>query len=214
MIRSSRLRWSAAAALVTALALSGCVGSEEKPDADGGSEVASSPSPTSSAAATTEEESDDEADEASSSGDSNSGGQGNSGSNNSGSGGNSGGSNDAGAQTPAPPAAAPEPPAAPSGPTAAVTNQKCTGGKLIVTLTANADNSYRKGITSVTLERQNEYNAWLDSKATWLGPETGQGNQWTGDLPGNQQNIGKTLRVTVVGTTGSTTLTLPVTAPC
>jgi len=95
-----------------------------------------------------------------------------------------------------------------------VINQRCASGKLTITLTANSDNSYRKGITSVLLERQNEFNAWIDSGATWLGPETGQGNQWTGGLPGNQQNIGKTLRVTVAGTTGSTTLTLPVSAPC
>ena len=64
------------------------------------------------------------------------------------------------------------------------------------------------------LERQNEYNAWIDSDANWLGPETGQGNQWTGNLPGNTQNIGKTLRVTVSGTTGTTTITAPVTASC
>ena len=96
----------------------------------------------------------------------------------------------------------------------ALTNQRCSGGKLLITLTANADNSYRKGISAVLLERQNEYNAWIDSDANWLGPETGQGNQWTGNLPGNTQNIGKTLRVTVRGTTGTTTIPAPVTASC
>ena len=60
-------------------------------------------------------------------------------------------------------------------------------------MTANYDNSYRKGITSVTFERQNEYNAWLDYDGSWLGQYTGQGNVWNGTLGGNQQNIGKTI---------------------
>ncbi|MDP3207577.1 MAG: hypothetical protein Q8M65_00375 [Rhodoglobus sp.] len=118
------------------------------------------------------------------------------------------------APAPSPSATPPPAPPAPSGPTVALTNQRCSGGKLLITLTANADNSYRKGISKVVLERQNEYNAWIDSDASWLGPETGQGNQWTGNLPGNTQNIGKTLRVTVKGSTGTTTITAPVTASC
>jgi len=97
-----------------------------------------------------------------------------------------------------------------------VVNQSCKSAKLTVLVTANYSNAYRKGIKSVVLERQNEYNAWIKaSDSTWLGPETGQGNQWTGQLPGNTQNIGKTLRVTVTSDTGATaTISIPVTAPC
>jgi hypothetical protein len=86
---------------------------------------------------------------------------------------------------------------------------------LIVTVTANYDNSYRKGITSITFERQNEYNAWLDFDGAWLGQYTGQGNVWNGSLTGNQQNIGKTLRVTVesVGSAPQV-FTAPITSPC
>lgn len=84
-----------------------------------------------------------------------------------------------------------------------------------MSITANYDNSYRKGITSVTFERQNEYNAWLDFDGSWLGQYTGQGNVWNGTLGGNQQNIGKTLRVTVVATGGATEVyTTPITSPC
>lgn len=84
-----------------------------------------------------------------------------------------------------------------------------------MSITANYDNSYRKGITSVTFERQNEYNAWLDYDGSWLGPETGQGNVWNGTLAGNQQNIGKTLRVTVAAAGGATQVyTTPITSPC
>jgi len=207
MIPTSRVRWSATAALVTALVLSGCVASEDESTDAGSAATSSSPAPSASSTPPSDETDEEQDDD--SSGGSTDNAQGG-GSSNSGS--NSGGSSTP--APPAPPAATPAPPAPPSGPTAAVTNQRCSGGKLIVTLTANADGSYRKGITAVTLERQNEYNAWLDSPATWLGPETGQGNQWTGDLPGNQQNIGKTLKVTVAGTTGSTTVTVPVSAPC
>lgn len=84
-----------------------------------------------------------------------------------------------------------------------------------MSVTANYDSSYRKGITSVTFARQNQYNAWLDYDGTWLGQYTGQGNVWNGTLVGNQQNIGKTLRVTVVATGGATEVyTTTITSPC
>ncbi len=201
---SSRVTVTAALALVTSLVLAGCVGGVEPDDV---STAEATPSPIASESV----EAENGSGEVESSSNQGSGGSSDSGGGNSGSGGS--GSGDSSGSS-ASPSQTPAPPAAPGGPTAAVSNQKCSSGKLVITLTANADGSYRKGITAVTLERQNQYDVWLDSPATWLGPETGQGNQWTGDLPGNQQNIGKTLRVTVVGTTGSTTLTLPITAPC
>lgn len=127
----------------------------------------------------------------------------------------SSGSNGGSSSSPAPstPSTATPPPAAT--PKATVTNQKCQNGKLTISLTASIDNSYRKGIKSVLLERQNEYNAWLDYDASWLGPETGHGDVWQGQLVGNQQNIGKTLRVTVTSTSRSVlTFTTPITASC
>lgn len=196
MLSVTRTRLIVSLALVTALALTGCVGDAE-PVSDPSN--GSTPVPTASTAESETEVSEGDVESSSDGSSGDSGGS---------------GSEDTAGGGAASPSATSEPPVAATGPTAAVTNQKCSSGKLIITLTANADNSYRKGITAVTLERQNEYDAWLDSAATWLGPETGQGNQWTGDLPGNQQNIGKTLRVTVVGSTGTTTLTLPITAPC
>jgi len=226
MMPSPRGGWSAAAALISVLVLSGCVPVNDSSAVDSAAVASASPSapPTGTAdeadASVTEDSNSTSG--GSGAGDNNAGsGSSNPGGSGSGSGGNSGsnggsnsGSNSGGEATPSPPAPTAAPPPAASGPVASVINQRCASGKLTITLTANSDNSYRKGITSVLLERQNEFNAWIDSGATWLGPETGQGNQWTGGLPGNQQNIGKTLRVTVAGTTGSTTLTLPVSAPC
>jgi hypothetical protein len=117
-----------------------------------------------------------------------------------------------------PPPAAPTastPPAA-AMPTVSVLSQQCTSGKLTVTLTAAYDNSYRKGIGSVVLERQNEYDAWLDADATWLGPETGQGNQWTGNPPGHKnQRFQDDLRIIVTASGGAeTVLIVPITANC
>jgi hypothetical protein len=115
-----------------------------------------------------------------------------------------------------PPAATPTPaPPAPT-PTVAVLSQQCTSGKLKITLTANYDNSYRKGITSVVLERQNEYDAWLDADATWLTADTGQGNQWTGNPPGHKnQRFQDELRITAKASGGATTvLIVPITANC
>ena len=226
MMPSPRGGWSAAAALISVLVLSGCVPVNDSSAVDSAAVASASPSapPTGTAdeadASVTEDSNSTSGgsgagDNNAGSGSSNPGGSGSGSGGNSGSnGGSNGGSNSGGEATPSPPAPTAAPPPAASGPVASVINQRCASGKLTITLTANSDNSYRKGITSVLLERQNEFNAWIDSGATWLGPETGQGNQWTGGLPGNQQNIGKTLRVTVAGTTGSTTLTLPVSAPC
>lgn len=217
MNKSSRTAWSVTAALAAAVMLSSCVPAVSESGAPSPS-TSASPAPSPSASAATDESVSGESggDSESSAGGSGSGaGAGDSSGNGGGSGG--GGTDDStgGQPDPEQPAAdAPPAPETPTGPAAEVTNQKCSSGKLIVTLTAQADNSYRKGITSVTLARQNDYDVWLDEPATWLGPETGQGNRWTGELPGNQQNIGKTLQVVVVGTTGSTTITLPVTAPC
>jgi hypothetical protein len=140
-----------------------------------------------------------------------------------------GGSTDGGSTSPAPapddaaaqaPEVAPEPDPAPapapaSAPSISLSSQRCSSGKLIVGITANASGGYRKGIGSVSMARQNEYGAFLSAPATWLGLETGQGNVWNGTLVGNQQNIGKTLRVTATGDDGrTTTQEYAITVPC
>jgi hypothetical protein len=114
--------------------------------------------------------------------------------------------------TPAPPAATATPTPAPAGPTVTVLDQHCSSGKLIVVVGANVDSSYRKGISSVVMERQNEYDAWLDFNATWMGPETGSGNQWTATIT---HLDGDTVRITATATNHSTkTITAAVAAPC
>jgi hypothetical protein len=71
-------------------------------------------------------------------------------------------------------------------------------------MTANYSSAYRKGIRSIVVERPNEYNAWIDEDATWLGPETGQGNQWTVQPPGSRtQRFKDTLRITATADGGS-----------
>jgi hypothetical protein len=114
------------------------------------------------------------------------------------------------ALTPAPATATPT--TAPTGPTVTILNQHCSSGKLIVVVGANADSSYRKGISSVVMERQNEYDVWLDFNATWMGPETGSGNQWTATIINLD---GETVRITATATSHSTkTITAAITAPC
>ena len=82
----------------------------------------------------------------------------------------------------------------------------------IVVVGANADSSYRKGISSVVMERQNEYDAWLDFNATWMGPETGSGNQWTATIT---HLAGDTVRITATAASHSTkTITAAITASC
>jgi hypothetical protein len=113
--------------------------------------------------------------------------------------------------TPATPTPA-TPTTAPTGPTVTILNQHCSSGKLIVVVGANADSSYRKGISSVVMERQNEYDVWLDFNATWMGPETGSGNQWTATIINLD---GETVRITATATSHSTkTITAAITAPC
>jgi hypothetical protein len=110
------------------------------------------------------------------------------------------------------PLATATPTPAPAGPTVTVLDQHCSSGKLIVVVGANVDSSYRKGISSVVMERQNEYDAWLDFNATWMGPETGSGNQWTATIT---HLDGDTVRITATATNHSTkTITAAVAAPC
>jgi hypothetical protein len=104
------------------------------------------------------------------------------------------------------------PTTAPTGPTVIVLDQHCNSGKLIVVVGANADSGYRKGISSVVMERQNEYDAWLDFNATWMGPETGSGNQWTATIT---HLAGDTVRITATAANHSTkTITAAITASC
>jgi len=103
------------------------------------------------------------------------------------------------AQTPTQsPVATPSPSPSVKTPTINVISQRCVSGRLTLTMTANYDSSYRKGIRSIVVERPNEYNALIDADASWLGPETGQGNQWTVQPAGSrQQRFKDTLHITV-----------------
>lgn len=109
-------------------------------------------------------------------------------------------------------------PAAPSAaaPTVDLVTQRCSGGKLIATVTANASSAFRTGVQSVTMTRQNDEEAYISpSNATWLGPDTGAGDQWDGTLVGNSQGYGKTLRVVATSDTNqSTTREVAITVPC
>lgn len=100
--------------------------------------------------------------------------------------------------------------------TLAVQSSRCFQGAFEVTVTANYDNNYRKGITGVRVERKNEYGAWIGADATWRGPETGQGNQWVGKAPGSRtQRFEDEVRITATATGGATaTATATVTGNC
>jgi hypothetical protein len=101
-----------------------------------------------------------------------------------------------------------------SAPVVNLINQRCSGGRLIAGVTANASNGYRKGVKSVKMERQNNENAYLSFNAQWLGPETGAGNQWNATL-NYGTNFGKTLRVTATSDSNQTTTKeYPITVPC
>lgn len=217
---------SVVAACTLAVTLSACAPATTVDDGDGssvelGDETAAAGASVDGDDTVAADDATAEGGDSTSSGSGNSGsGSGNSGSVSSGSDSSGSGSSssggEAGSGAGAGPSASPSPSAPPvAAVTSAITSQRCTSGKLVVTITANYDNSFRKGITSVTFERQNEFNAWLDFDGSWLGPETGQGNVWNGTLAGNQQNIGKTLRVTVVAAAGPPAITTtPITAPC
>jgi hypothetical protein len=111
-----------------------------------------------------------------------------------------------------PAAATPTPTAATVHPTVTVLNQHCSSGKLIVVAGVNVDSSYRKGVSKVVMARQNEYDVWLDFNATWMGPETGSGNQWTATVT---HLAGNTVRITATAANHSTTtLTKTITASC
>ncbi|MBM3672126.1 MAG: hypothetical protein FJW86_08100 [Actinobacteria bacterium] len=100
-------------------------------------------------------------------------------------------------------------------PTVALINQRCSGGKLIASITASASNAYRKGVQSVSMSRKNDENADISANAvTWLGPETGAGDVWDGTLNyGN--NFGKVLRVVATSDSGqSTTKEFAISVPC
>jgi len=68
----------------------------------------------------------------------------------------------------------------------------------------------------VRIERQNEYGSWIGADATWLGPETGQGDQWTGNAPGSRaQKFKDDVRITAIASGGTTaTTTATVTGSC
>src|SRR5690606_12127865 len=94
-------------------------------------------------------------------------------------------------------------------PTVSIYDQRCSSGKLIAVVKANYSNAYRKGIKKVVMERQNEYDAWLDYNANWMTADTGQGNQWTATI---NKLDGETLRITATSDDNTTTvISVPVT---
>ena len=105
--------------------------------------------------------------------------------------------------------------AAQTAPVVNLLDQRCSGGKLIAGVTANASSSaYRKGVKSVKMERQNDEDAYLSFTGQWLGPETGNGDVWNATL-NYGTNFGKTLRVVATSDSNqSTTKEYPITVPC
>jgi hypothetical protein len=130
-----------------------------------------------------------------------------------------GGASDSGAgggtSTTAPPTTAPPTTEAPAAApiVLALNSQRCSG-RPILSITAGAGRGQQANLRSVTIERQNEFGAWLSSTARWLGPETGAGDQWTGEAVTGQR-FGTTLRITARSNDGQTrTITAPVTGSC
>lgn len=210
MHRTALLRRSLIPAVVLVALLSACTEAPGDPEDANGSESAATATPGASDTA-----SDDGSDDSTTTDSGNSGnassGNGNSGNGNSGNANSGSDSQQGQASTPpvapsTPPSA--EPTVAPAAVTIALVSGQCQSGAFRVTVTANYDGSHRKGITGVEIERQNEYNAWISSDATWLGPETGQGNQWTGSAPGSKsQRFKETVRITATASGGATATT-------
>ncbi len=67
--------------------------------------------------------------------------------------------------------------------------RRTNSGAFVVVVRARSDTGGSAwGITDVLMERPNEYNALLDTDASWLGPQTGQRDQWTASLTCDRQS--------------------------
>jgi len=81
-------------------------------------------------------------------------------------------------------------------------------GKLFVDIKASVpgNRAPKRGITSVTVYRPNEYNAELDYKANFVGEETADQDEWTAVLTCDSSSRMKdTLRIVVVADNGQRT---------
>ena len=64
----------------------------------------------------------------------------------------------------------------------------------------------RKGIRSVSVFRPNEYNAEIETKASYIGAETANQNEWSAILTCDRTSREKdTLRIVVTANDGQTT---------
>ena len=93
-------------------------------------------------------------------------------------------------------------------PTAALqTSERFQTSKLRLIVTANAAaGGDRKGIRSVSVYRPNEYNAEIETKASYVGQETANQNEWSALLTCDRTNKDKdTLRIVVTANDGQTT---------
>lgn len=90
-------------------------------------------------------------------------------------------------------------------PAVAVIRCRLTGnvgtGQLTVTASSAASGGNR-GITKVTVARANDENATLTVDLTYLGPETGNGDQWTTNAIPNGTNFGNRLTITATSSDG------------
>lgn len=90
---------------------------------------------------------------------------------------------------------------------ALVKSERFQSSKLRLSITATSSaGGDRKGIRSVTVYRPNEYNAELDTKASYTGAETANQDEWTAILSCDATARFKdTLRIVVTANDGATT---------
>jgi len=101
------------------------------------------------------------------------------------------------------------------GPSVAVVSEQCRGGALVVGVRARDSYATRRGVASVTVERQDADGSWSGTSAHWLGDETGSGDRWTAELAGTEPGAGNSLRIVATDDGGhDSTAFATVTAAC
>lgn len=88
------------------------------------------------------------------------------------------------------------------------------GAARIQVSASSAANGGNKGITKVTVSRNNDEGAALTVNLSWMGSDTGNGDEWTTTSIPNGTNFGSTLTITATaadGTKGSLVQNLPCT---
>jgi hypothetical protein len=86
-----------------------------------------------------------------------------------------------------------------SGPQISLVSKRCNGGKLL-TQWRITDSS---GVATAAVYRYNEYNATIDTAAHWMGPQTGDGNQWTSTSAGGL-NLKESVSIAATDKNGNT----------